>query len=397
MSDSQCSFAGRIDTAHRGIAVCLGRAGTDATASRPARGAVNANSSGRQILIVSDTLPPDPNGIALLAFHTAGILSERAAVRVIGPAGARFSPPVAYSGVRRMPVGTPDLHLPRPAPGVISDAVSSADRVIVHTLGPLGLIALHYARRLGKHSTLFRHNDYPALLRYGLPSTIAAPVMDWVAGRVERWAADAATRVVAPWGTPRDGYEVLRLAPPRYPLAAAEGRNGHITIAYHGRVSREKAVDATVRAIHAADPQHRRLRFRIIGDGSQLSSALRLATSLGVPVEHVPWCIDPRSALDGAHIYVTASRTETFSMTTLEAIGCGLPLIARSVGQIPSYVRHGVNGLLFESDDQLPALLEALASDSGTRVRMAAEARASATDRTLWEQFAEASVGAEAF
>ena len=349
--------------------------------------------AGERVLIVSDTLPPDPNGIALIALHTEVILSERVSVHLVGTHGAPVPDGIRYTGIRRMPLGTPDLHLPRPAFRTISDAVSDADRVVVHTLGPLGCLALHYARRFNKHSTLFLHNDYPSLLRYGLPRTFVAPIVNRIAARLERWGADAATRVVAPWGTPRDGYDVLRLDPPRYPVAAAaEGGNGHLTIAYHGRVSREKAVDATVRAIHAVDPNHHRLQFRIVGDGSQLVPTLRLAAKLGVPVEHVPWCVDPRAALRGAQVYVTASRTETFSMTTLEAIGCGLPLIARSVGQISSYVRHDVNGLLFDDDQQLPALLGALADDSRVRLRLAAEARAASTDRTLWDQFAEASL-----
>ncbi len=348
-----------------------------------------------RILIVSDTLPPDPNGIALIAFHTAEILAQGASVRMIGPRGARFSRAVAYSGVDRLPIGTPDVHLPRPSFTALSRAVSAADRVVVHTLGPLGIAALYFARRHGKHSTLFHHNDYPALLRYGLPRTIAAPAMDWLARRVERWSSGLATRIVASDGTPRAGYEVLRLDPPRYAGNVAQrSANGHITVAYHGRVSREKALDATVRAINAADPQHDRLRFRIIGDGSQLASTLHLAETLGVPVEHVPWCTDPRPALRDADIYVTASRTETFSMTTLEAMGCGLPLIARRVGQIPTYVRHDVNGLLFDSDEQLPTLLDTLARDPRVRSRLSTEAQASASDRTLWQQFAEASIGA---
>lgn len=349
----------------------------------------------QRILIVSDTLPPDPNGIALIAFHTAEILAERAPVTIIGPRGAPFSSAVAYSGVGRLPIGTPDVHMPRPSIAAVSRAVAAADRVVVHTLGPLGVAALYIAHRQRKHSTLFQHNDYPALLRYGLPQTVAAPLVNWLARRVERWSAVLATRVVAPAGTPRAGYEVLRLDPPRYAGGGAmKSPNGHITIAYHGRVSREKALDTTVKAIHAADPQHARLRFRIIGDGSQLAPTLHLAERLGVPVEHVPWCVEPRVALRDADIYVTASRTETFSMTTLEAMGCGLPLIARRVGQIPSYVRHDVNGLLFDSDEQLPRLLDALASDPGARARLANEAQASASDRTLWQQFAEASLGA---
>ena len=357
------------------------------------RGFVQDRRASQRLLIVSDTLPPDPNGIGLIALRTAELLSERGPVHLVGPAGACVAPPVVYSSVRRLPIGTPDVHLPAPAYHRISAAVANADRVIVHTLGPLGCLALHYARRFHKHSTLFRHNDYPELLRYNLPRTFAAPMVNRMAARLDRWGAEAATRVIAPWGTANDGYEVLHLDPPRYPIAsAAGGGNGRVVVAYHGRVSREKAVDTTVRAINAADPRHERLRFRIVGDGSQLASTLRLASTLGVPVEHVPWCADPRAELSSAQIYVTSSRTETFSMTTLEAIGCGLPLIARSVGQIASYVQHDVNGLLFKSDDELPGLLNSLASDRASRVRLAAEAQAASSDRSLWDQFAEASL-----
>ncbi|MDP9238512.1 MAG: glycosyltransferase [Chloroflexota bacterium] len=345
-----------------------------------------------RLLIVSDTLPPDPNGIGLIALHTAEILAKRADVHVIGPAGACLSPAVRYTRASRLPIGTPDLHLPRPSLRLVSAAVSDADQVIIHTLGPLGLCALYYARRYRRHSTLFVHNDHRALFRHGLPRTPAAFIIDWAAARLERWSTRIATRVVAPWPIARDDCEVLRLDPPWYPATHAPvNGNGYVTIAYHGRVSREKALDATVRAIHTADPGHQRLRFRIIGDGSQLPSTLRLANALGVPFEHIPWCDDPRRELAGAQIYVMASRTETFSMTTLEAIGCGLPLIARSVGQIPSYVKHDVNGLLFDADDQLPALITALATDTDMRTRLAEQASSLTTDESLWDQFADAS------
>ena len=345
-----------------------------------------------RLLIVSDTLPPDPNGIALIAVRTAEILARRATVHLVGPNGSSAPPGVCYTGAARLPVGTPDVHIPRPLLRSMSNAVSAADRVVIHTLGPLGCAALYYARRQRKHVTLFMHNDYPALLRYGLPRTAAAPVVNWLAQRVERWAQERASRIVVPLDARSNGYEVLRLDPPRYTGWASPGLdNSRLTVAYHGRVSREKSVDITVRAIHAADPDHTRLRFRIIGDGSQLWTTLRLAEVLGVPVEHVPWCTDPRPALCGAQIYVTASRIETFSMTTLEALGCGLPLIARGVGQISNYVQHGVNGLLFQSDDQLAGLLAGLAGDRDARLRLSSAARGRAVDDSLWEQFADAS------
>ena len=345
-----------------------------------------------KMLIVSDTMPPDPNGIALIAHHTAELLSTSFDVRVVGPRGAQFSPSIAYSPIGRLPLGTPDLHIPRPALRRVARAVAEVDRVVVHTPGPLGLTALLFARRYGKHSTLFQHNDYPVLVKYGLPRTLAAPLLSRIAGGIDRWSVRAASRVVSSSGAPADGREVLRLDPPRYelPPPAQDPEDRPIVIAYHGRVSREKAIDTIVRAIHTADPGGRRLRLRIVGAGSQLRQVLELAASLGVSVEHIAWCDDPRRALAGTDIYITASRTETYSITTLEALGCGLAIVARRVGNIPAYVTHGTNGLLFDTDDELPGLIARLMSDAELRRRMAATANRSATSASIWTQFAVA-------
>lgn len=361
---------------------------------RRAATSAHTHPAGRpRMLIVSDTMPPDPNGIALIALHTAELLSASFDVRVVGPLGAQFSPAISYSPIGRLPLGTPDLHVPRPALRRVARAVAAADRVVVHTPGPLGLAALLFARRYGKHSTLFQHNDYPVLVKYGLPRTLAAPLLSRIAGSIDRWSVRAASRVVSSSGISTDGREVLRLEPPRYelPRQSQDSKEGPIVIAYHGRVSREKAVDTIVRAIHAVDPSGRRLRLRIIGAGSQLRQVQSLAASLGVSIEHVAWCDDPRRALAGTDIYVTASRTETYSMTTLEALGCGLAIVARRVGNIPAYVTHGTNGLLFDTDDELPELIKMLMCDAELRRRMAATANQSATSESIWKQFALAS------
>ncbi len=343
--------------------------------------------------IVADTLPPDRNGIALIAFLTAQILAKQRTVHLVGPVGIAPPPDITHSPIARLPIGTGDIQLPRPALRRVRDAVANADEVVVHTLGPLGVAALYYARRRATPVTLFLHNDYPRLLRHGLPRNPVVPAMSWMAARLEQWARGRARRVVSPCGISGPGLELLRLAPPMFPIADGHRTDHGVTVAYHGRVSREKALDATVRSIHAADRGRRRLRFRIVGDGSQLSNTLRLASSLDVETQHVPWRAEPRPALADVDIYVTASRTETFSMTTLEAIGCGLPVIARRVGQIPQYIQHDVNGLLFDTDDELTELIADLTADPVRRARLAAGARASATDKTLWDQFADASIG----
>lgn len=351
-----------------------------------------ARTNGR-LLVVSDTLAPDPNGVALIALRTAELLGNRGPVHLFGPAGARASEQITYTGVRRSHIGTADFRLPRPSLRDLSFAIRQSDRIVVHTLGPLGCAALLLARHHGRPSTLFLHNDLSRLVYHTLGSRFGR-VGGRVAAFVEGWGVGMATRTIAPHSLGMRHCETLRLNPPLFPGVAVKPLGGGpIVVAYHGRVSPEKSVDRIVRSIAEADPTGNRFLFRLIGDGSQLSPTLRLARELGLTVEHIPWCDEPLASLAGADIYVTASRTETYSMATLEAMGCGIPLIARGVGEIPGYVDHGVNGLLFEHDRELPALIRRLADDDGLRQRLAECALRTATPRSVWEQFADAASG----
>ncbi len=350
----------------------------------------HAARTGSRLLIVSDTLAPDPNGVALIALRTSELLGDRGPVHLFGPAGAHASERITYTGVSRSPIGTADFRLPRPSLRELSVAVRRSDRIVVHTLGPLGCAALILARHHGRQSTLFLHNDFSRLVYHTLGARFGC-VTSRAAALVERWAVEIATRVVAPRSLGMKRSDTLRLDPPLFQGQRPESSTGGpIVVAYHGRVSPEKSVDSIVRSIAEADPARNRFRFRLIGDGSQLSPTLRLARELELNVEHIPWCDEPLASLAGADMYVMASRTETYSMATLEAMGCGVPIIARGVGEIPGYVSHGVNGMLFEHDRQLPALIRQLADDGTLRQQLAARALTSATPRSVWEQFADA-------
>ena len=53
------------------------------------------------------------------------------------------------------------------------------------------------------------------------------------------------------------------------------------------------------------------------------------------------------SLLDGAHLYVTASREESYGMATAEAVARGVPVLSFDVGSVSRWVRSGVNGHVF--------------------------------------------------
>jgi glycosyltransferase involved in cell wall biosynthesis len=97
---------------------------------------------------------------------------------------------------------------------------------------------------------------------------------------------------------------------------------------------------------------------------------------------HVPYG-DMPAFLRGADALVLPSRSESMPYAVLEAMACGLPVVATSVGGIPEIIDDGRNGLLVppNSPERLADGLLALAGDEGLRARLGGEARRTAVER----------------
>jgi len=126
---------------------------------------------------------------------------------------------------------------------------------------------------------------------------------------------------------------------------------GKPTALYAGRLSGEKQVDVLVRAIprilETVDAH-----FIIGGSGREANALKALTRKLGIR-DHVTFpgflpTEEYRALFRCADVFVMPSVCELQSITTLEAMASGLPVVAAKKYALPELVNHGVNGFLFE-------------------------------------------------
>jgi glycosyltransferase involved in cell wall biosynthesis len=122
----------------------------------------------------------------------------------------------------------------------------------------------------------------------------------------------------------------------------------------------------------------------IAGEG-ELGGALRAhAAALGLArVRFLGFRADVPGLLKGLDLFVMSSHLEGLGTSIMDAMRCGLAVVATRAGGIPELVEDGGNGLLVGVRDA-PALAAALLralGDGALRARLAAGARASAEAR----------------
>lgn len=153
-----------------------------------------------------------------------------------------------------------------------------------------------------------------------------------------------------------------------------------IVIGSVARLDPVKNFPGLVRAFAAAVKKGLAARLFIVGDGPQMDELRTLAIELGCGnyVLFAGRRRDVSLCLRAMDIYVQPSFYEGFSMTILEALSTGLPVISYDVGGTHEMVRDGYNGMLL-SDKGDKALAEAmlhLAADEPQRLEMGKKGRA---------------------
>lgn len=155
------------------------------------------------------------------------------------------------------------------------------------------------------------------------------------------------------------------------------------------RLVKRKGINYLLHALKCSETPN--LKLWLVGSGPDENNLHQLAEQLGVQ-DQVEF-LGQQSAEQLAVLYsradflVHTALTESFSMTLLEAMSAGLPIIASDVGGIPELVEDNVNGILFPVGDvaALSSAINTMCIDEGGRVKYSENNRAKILDAFTWE------------
>lgn len=305
------------------------------------------------------------------AGHDVGVIAVEAhgrrrafdALRGVVPLGIRTEVDAGIPTYRAHVIGW-RYRLPYGASGTWARAIDALYRRYVERHGRPDLVHVHSALYAGAAALRLKR-------RYGVPYVITEHSTAYARGLLRRWelrlcrrifAAADARIFVSPMQGEQVGSLVGRAVEPwewvpnmvdaRFEPAPARERgrtarpfrflNVAILTAKKGHVD---LLDAFARAF----PDAVGVELRIGGDGPERSRLEAHAAALGI-ADHVRWLgrltrDQVLAELREADAFVLPSHYETFGVVLIEALACGLPVVATACGG-PECIVHERNGVL---------------------------------------------------
>lgn len=268
-----------------------------------------------------------------------------------------------------------------------------ASEVIISTPGPVGLLGLAVGRLFSLPVTGIYHTDFPLYLRYltgsGVLETLAWTYMRWFFGHMDRlfMPSRATMQQLESHGVDassmslfRRSVDLNRFHPARRRTDFWDrfGLNDAPKVAYVGRVSKEKNLEALLNAFVKIRARGRDCQLAIVGDGPDRQ---RLEDLYGErpDIAFTGFLSGDElvEAYASADLFAFPSLSDTYGNAVLEAQASGLPAVVSNLGGPQEIIDPGRSGVVFDAADPegLICALTDLLADPLTRARMSRAAR----------------------
>jgi glycosyltransferase involved in cell wall biosynthesis len=324
------------------------------------------------VAIVTETYPPEVNGVALTLARLASALEHHAhRVQVIRPRQATEDLPGRRETFEELLVA--GIRIPRykglrvglPAGGALRRLwmLRRPDIVHVATEGPLGwsAVAAAVALRLPV-ATAFHTNFHRYSAHYGF-GFLGKPIARYLRCFHDRAQATMVPTAELKRELERQGYRDVRVVArgvdarmfdPRrrseYLRRSWGVREGGLVALHVGRLAPEKNLRLAARAAEAMRAVNPHLRMVWVGDGPERTVMQRSLP--GHVFAGMRTGEDLATHYASADVFLFPSTTETFGNVTLEAMASGLAIVAYDYAAAAQHLEHGVSGLLAPPGDE---------------------------------------------
>ena len=237
------------------------------------------------------------------------------------------------------------------------------------------LIAALGARLTGVHLVWYVKNFRASLFVDLTCFLLASRVLTIAPQCVERkgWVAKRFARKVhhLPIGIPLDQF--LSIPEPK-------SQREELHVLMLGAITPAKGINTAVDAIRLIQQEGISLKLHIAGATpagyEAFAGAVRREAS-DLPIEWLGWQADVVSLIEQSDVVILPSFSEGVPRSLVEAMAAARPVVATSVGGIPSIIEHGKNGVLIDVGDAegLASALVELADNPEMRRKMGCVAR----------------------
>ena len=356
----------------------------------------------RRLAVVTETYPPEVNGVAMsMARVVDGLNRRNHDIQLIRPrqpvpaAGQALGTPAIDEVLTKglaVPL-YPNLRMGVPSKRALVKLWSLHRPDVVHiaTEGPLGWSALQAAQHLVLPVTSDYRTNFHAYGKHYRLGLLSRPIMGYLRKFHNRCHAtmvptEALRLLLAERGFERlnvvgRGVDLQRFDPARRCTAmrASWGAApGDLVLGYVGRLAPEKNLGVVLAAYQAVKAMQPRARLVFVGDGpmrAELAARAPDAVFAGQRSGD-----DLAAHYAGLDLFLFPSLTETFGNVTTEAMASGCAVVAFESAAAGELIRTGVNGWLAgpgnESDFVNTARVAA--ADEALRRSVAEVARATA-------------------